>query len=65
MTLKNYKELCKVLSVDLKTGRAKQNQLKWFESHFSYKKEGHKFTITDIIKKKKLIPCQVVVEPTM
>ncbi len=48
MILKNYKELCKVLEEPTKTGNAKKAQLSWFEKHFTYKKEGHRFIITDI-----------------
>lgn len=51
MIIKNYKELCKILDVDVKTGGARQNQIAWFEDYFSYKKEGHKFIITGIFDK--------------
>ena len=48
MIIKNYKELCCILGVPVKTGNAKKAQLIWFEEHFTYKKEGNKFIIIDI-----------------
>lgn len=48
MILKNYKELCSILGVPIKTGNAKKAQLIWFEKHFTYKKDGNKFIIIDI-----------------
>ena len=48
MEIKNYKELCKVLDVLPNSGRARQNQLAWFEDYFSYTKKGHKYIITDV-----------------
>lgn len=48
MILKNYRELCEVLGVEVKTGGARQNQLKWFEDYFTYIKEGNKFIITEV-----------------
>lgn len=47
-TFKNYKELCAALSVDEKGGNSKKTQLKDFERYFSYEKNGHSFTITEI-----------------
>lgn len=49
MILKNYKELCQVLEEPIKSGASKKAQLNWFEKHFTYKKEGHKHIITNII----------------
>lgn len=52
MVLKNYKELCKVLEIKPTTGgNAKKKQLQWFEEYFTYKKDGHKFVITEISNK--------------
>lgn len=48
---KNYKELCKVLNVPIKSGDAKQNQLKWFKEYFSFHKNGHKIIIDEIFDK--------------
>ena len=49
MIIKNYRELCRVLEVDIKTGGAKQNQIEWFEEYFSYTKDGHKFIVTEVL----------------
>lgn len=52
MTLKNYKELCKVLEVEyIQGGYPRQKQMAWFNECFSYEKEGHKFLITEIYDK--------------
>lgn len=48
MMLKNYKELCEVLGVKPKTGNTKIAQLKEFERHFSYTKQGHKIIINEV-----------------
>lgn len=48
MEIKNYKELCRILDVKETSGRAKLNQLEWFQIYFNYNKIGHKFIITDI-----------------
>lgn len=45
-TVKNYKELCKLLEVEeRKGGRNKQYHHEDFERHFEYHKEGHKYII--------------------
>lgn len=52
MILKNYSDLCRILGEDEKPrGTSRQNHLKWFEEYFTYKKEGHKFIITEIFDK--------------
>lgn len=51
MEIKSYKELCEVLDVEVKAGNSKKSQLKWFEEHFTYKKEGNKFIIKEILNK--------------
>lgn len=48
MTIKNYKELCKLLEVDVKAGKSKQLQLTDFQRYFDYLKEGNKFIIKEI-----------------
>lgn len=49
MIIKNYRELCRILCVEIKTGQAKQNQIAWFEEYFSYVREGNKFIITEVL----------------
>lgn len=51
MVIKNYKELCNTLEVDIKTGNSKKSQLKWFEDYFTYEKDGNKFMIANIFDK--------------
>jgi len=55
MILKNYKELCSVLGVSpKKTGsNSHKSQLKEFERHFKFHKEGHKIIIDDLFKEAK------------
>lgn len=48
MTIKNYKELCGILNVKVKTGESKQCQLRDFERYFKYHKDGNKFIIDEI-----------------
>jgi len=55
-TIKNYKELCALLGVELKTGKSKQLQLSEFELYFKYKKAGHSFIIEDIYEIPKVKP---------
>lgn len=47
--VKNYKELCNLLGEKVKTGESKQIQLKNWERHFKFKKNGHQFIITEIL----------------
>lgn len=49
---KNYKALCKVLGEKQRTGNARNSQLKRWEEHFLWRKEGHKMIITEIIELK-------------
>lgn len=46
--VKNYKELCTLLEIDIKSGASKRSQLKEMERYFKYEKEKYKFVITDI-----------------
>lgn len=48
MVIKNYKELCKILRQEIKTGKAKQLQIEDFKRYFDFEKSGQKFIITDI-----------------
>lgn len=54
---KNYKVLCEYVGESVKTGKSRQLQLKDWKRFFSYRKEGHKFIITEIFEnpKEKLI----------
>lgn len=48
IAIKNYKELCKILGQEIKTGKAKQLQIENFKRYFDFEKSGQKFIITDI-----------------
>lgn len=48
MIIKNYKELCMILNEEIKTGKAKQLQLKNWKRYFDWEKDGQKFIIVDI-----------------
>ena len=43
MVIKNYKELCKVLEIEVKEGNSKKAQLKELEEVVTYHKKGNKF----------------------
>lgn len=47
-TYPNYKALCLALGVPVKTGEAKQIQVKDFERYFNYQRQGNKYIITEI-----------------
>lgn len=49
---KNYKEMCKALGEEERTGRARQNQLKHWQMYFDYEREGYKYIIQKIIESK-------------
>ena len=44
----NYKELCKALDEEVKTGHSKVSQLKHWESYFSWERKGKSYIITEI-----------------
>jgi hypothetical protein len=46
----NYPALCNHLGEPVKTGQAKIDQLKHWSQQFKWEKDGHKFTITEVIK---------------
>ncbi|KRG15597.1 hypothetical protein ACA30_05760 [Virgibacillus soli] len=48
--VKNYKGLCDLLGIKVKTGNAKKAQMKDVERYISYKKQGYKFVITEIYR---------------
>jgi hypothetical protein len=47
-TIKNYKELCSLLEVPIKSGKSKALQITDFERYFNYKKQGNSFIIVEI-----------------
>ena len=51
MVIKNYKELCKLISIKPTTGEAKQNQLNKLAELVEYHKEGNKIIIDNIKRK--------------
>lgn len=46
--LKNYKELCEVLDIPIKSGNTKKSQLKELECYVKYHKQGNAFVIDEI-----------------
>ena len=48
MTVKNYKEMCRLLGESETTGNSKKSQLKRWECYFHWVKKGHKFEIKEI-----------------
>ena len=52
MKVKNYKELCKLLGVPVKTSDSKKKQLREFEQYFKYHKYGREFIIDEIYETK-------------
>lgn len=51
MIITNYKELCKLLGMNVKSGKSKQLHLKEFERHVKYHKNGNSFVIDEIYTK--------------
>ena len=51
--IKNYKELCNLLDVEVKTGKSKKLQHKEFDRYFKYEKQGHKYLIKEIYEQAK------------
>lgn len=63
MEIRNYKELCELLGVDIKTGgNAKIKQLKEFEKYFEWEKVGYSFKITKIYNKPRAFTEQEMIE---
>ena len=48
MVVHNYREMCKLLDEEVKTGNAKMYQLKNWSRYFQFEKNKHQFTITEI-----------------
>lgn len=48
LIIKNYKELCSLLNVQVKTGKSKQLQMQDFERYFTYHKDGNKIIVDSI-----------------
>jgi hypothetical protein len=51
MVIKNYKELCKLLNLEVVSGNSKKAQLNNLERYFKNKKDGNKYIITEIYNK--------------
>lgn len=51
MEIKNYRELCKILNIKVKSSNSKKAQLKELERFCKYHKEGNRFIIDSIYKK--------------
>lgn len=48
MVVKNYKAMCELLCEDVQAGNSKKAQIKEWERHFKYTKEGNKFIIEEV-----------------
>lgn len=48
LIIKNYKELCKLLDMKVKTGNSKIAQMNEIERYVKFKKEGYKFIVMEI-----------------
>ena len=53
IVIKNYKELCRLANIEVKTGDSKKAQLKELERYCKYIKIGNKFVIDEIYEKPK------------
>ena len=51
MRIKNYKELCKLLGIEIKTGTSKRLQIQDIERYFNYERQGQSFIIKEIYDK--------------
>lgn len=51
LVVKNHKELCELLSQEVKTGNSRKAQIKEFARYFSWEKSGQKYIITEIYPK--------------
>lgn len=54
MKVKNYKELCKLLEIPVKSGYAKKKQMKEVDDYITYEKKGYAFIIKTVNEKKTL-----------
>jgi hypothetical protein len=53
--IKNYKELCKIINEDIKSGNSKKSQLHELSQYCKYHKNGNAFYIDEVYKCKKFI----------
>ena len=53
MVIKNYKELCKLLEINVSSGNGKIAQVKNLGTYCKYHKEGYKIIIDEIYKERK------------
>lgn len=51
--IKNYKELCKLLGVEVKGGKGKQYQMREIERYYKFRKEGYKFIVEEVYSEPK------------
>ena len=51
LEIKNYKELCNILDEEIKSGNAKQKQIKNWKRYFSWKNVGYKYLINSFYDK--------------
>ena len=51
LEIKNYKDLCLLLGEEIKSGNAKQKQIKNWKRYFSWKNSGYKYLINDFYDK--------------
>lgn len=51
--IKNYKIMCKLLQENINTGHSRDAQLKEWNRHFKYKKEGQNYIILEVYKNPK------------
>lgn len=58
MKVKNYRELCKLIAMPVKTGAAKIKQMKEVDEYITYEKSGYTYIVKDVYDKKtiKLTP---------
>lgn len=65
MIIKNYRELCKILGIKPSTGNGRISDHYWFEEHFSYRKEGHKYIIKTIYWDREPTPKRSAYRPSV
>ncbi len=51
--IKNYKELCKLLNIEVKTGNSKIAQMKELERYYKFSKQGYKIIVDEVYTKPK------------
>ena len=53
MVIKNYKELCALLEIEVFGGNQKRSQMKDLETYCSYHRDGYKYIIDEVYETKK------------